>query len=454
MRFAPLHATALAALLWWSMRPAEPASAGEPPCPSVPDDATSPKDDAARPGSDLLYRRTFLGDEALRAPWIELRGVEVPIERTQPGHGVVVRAAAGGSLRIAPEAALPMALVDRVLLSVSAPTAMAVEFELVDASNGARTYRRLALAQGAQLITIPIADLHYDRGRVALPSRSTRWGLRFVDGGELELRALEFRGDHQLGADDRELATLRDDFDEPERVRMHRRGAFVVLTDAPQLDARAVLDAIDAMERRTRGALPSMPVPRRAVPLLVFADDAGYRRFWQRLSARAGVSVVPRSQDEGYTWMGIASASYSDEYGAVRPTYVHEAHHALLERSYGLAAQRSWLFEGLAVLEQLAVSRQDLTPVYHRGLRRADAASHVHDLVTGQPISNKNYWQAAMLVQWLLADPGRAAALDATLLEMAARGSTDLVPLAPRYFGADVRALGREFWTWAWQQWG
>lgn len=454
MRFAPLHAAALAALLWWSMRAAEPAPTGEPPCPAEPDVTSVASEGPTRPGSDLVYRRTFLGDESLRGPWIELRGVEVPIDRTQPGHGVVVRAAAGGTLRIAPEATLPMALVDRVVLSVSAPAAMTVEFELIDGSNGTRIHRPVALSPGDQTVTIELADLHYDRGRVALATRATRWGLQFVDGGELELRALEFRGNYEYGADDRELTTLRGDFDDPQRVRMHRRGAFVVLTDAPQVDGRAVLDAIEAMERRTRAALPSMPSPRRAVPLLVFADDAGYRRFWQRLSQRTGVSLVPRSQDEGYTWMGIAAASYSREYGAVRPTYVHEAHHALLERAYGLAAQRSWLFEGLAVLEQLSVSRQDLVPVYRRGLRRNDATAHVHELVDGRPIANKSYWQAAMFVQWLLADPGRAAALDAAMLEMAARGSTDLMPLAPRYFGADVRTLGREFWTWAWQQWG
>jgi hypothetical protein len=138
----------------------------------------------------------------------------------------------------------------------------------------------------------------------------------------------------------------------------------------------------------------------------------------------------------------------------VRPTYVHEAHHAVLERAWDLAAQRSWLFEGLAVLEQLQWSQQDLAPVYRRGLRRADAMSHLRELLDGRPIATERYWQATLFVRWLLADPGRTAALDAAMVEMAARGSTELAPLAPRDFGSDLRALGREFWSWAWVSFG
>lgn len=424
----------------------------DPPCTVEPEPPPATPGPATRGG--LLYRRAFLGDEPVRSPWIEAVGVTLSAEPAEPGAGLRLRGAAGGHLRIAPESTLPMALAERMAVTVYAPKPIRVELELVDGITGARLLRPLALVEGSQRLDAALVDFHYERGRVALASRAVRWGLHFVDAGELELRAVELLGDGSTSADDRLLATLRETFDDPGQVHVHRRGAFALLTDAPALDVRAVLDALDGMHAHTRAVLPSMPPLRSVVPLLVFRDDAAYRRFWRRTSARVGRTLAPLSADEGYTWQGIATASFDDRYGAVRPTYVHEAHHALFERAWDLAAQRSWLFEGLAVLEQLPWSRQDLAPVYRRGLRRADAMSHLRELLDGRPIATERYWQATLFVRWLLSDPGRTAALDAAMVEMAARGSTELAPLAPRDFGSDLRALGREFWSWAWVSFG
>jgi hypothetical protein len=187
---------------------------------------------------------------------------------------------------------------------------------------------------------------------------------------------------------------------------------------------------------------------------LVFADEREYRGFWDGFSARFGTRVVPRNEDEGFTWQGVATAWFSERYGPVRPTYVHEAHHALLERAYGLAAQRSWLFEGLANLEQLEISHQDLAGVYRRGLRRADKTSALAELLDGRAIRTDRYWQATLFAEWLGADPQRRAALDSALFEMAQRGSTDVRPVVRRHFGSDLDALGVAFWSWAWAMYG
>jgi hypothetical protein len=112
------------------------------------------------------------------------------------------------------------------------------------------------------------------------------------------------------------------------------------------------------------------------------------------------------------------------------------------------------LFEGLANLEQLEISRQELAGVYRRGLRRADKTSSLSDLLDGRPIRTDRYWQATLLAEWLVTDPERRAALDSALFEMAQRGSTDVRPVVRRHFGTDLDALGIAFWSWAWTRYG
>jgi hypothetical protein len=243
-------------------------------------------------------------------------------------------------------------------------------------------------------------------------------------------------------------------FADPRRVAVYRRGPFALLTDDTRVDPIAVLDALERMHAHTIAMLPSMPAPESTVPLLIFSSERSYRQFWPRFGERFGAEVAPLKEDEGFTWHGVATAWYSARYGKVRPTYVHEAHHALLERAYGLAAQRSWLFEGLANLEQLAVSRQDLRGVYRHGLRRADASSSLVELADGRSIRTARYWQATLVCEWLLADDVRRAALGSALREMAQRGSADLRPLAGRHFGAELDTLAVDFWSWAWLRYG
>ena len=211
-----------------------------------------------------------------------------------------------------------------------------------------------------------------------------------------------------------------------------------------------MLDALVAMHDATKAAFPRLPEPERTVPLVIFSDEAGYRAFWDDLATRTGSHARPLSEDEGYTWLGVATAWYSDAYGPVRPVYVHEASHALLERSLGLNAQRSWLFEGLGNVSQLAVSGQDIESVYRQGLTRSGVKMPVFEMVSGGAIPTNRYWQATMLTEFLLADASRTRALSDALLEMRAMGSADLRPHLDRQFGMDVPSFSAAFWSWAW----
>jgi hypothetical protein len=405
----------------------------------------------------LLYRREFVGDELFASPWVEIGGV-TPVPLESIARGARLEGAAGGRIRFRPSEGLPMASARRAVLELRAignlPSPIRVELELVDEATGGRLVSPFELHGGPQRVEIPLQFLRYDRGRIPHTNRVTSWGLRFVDAATIDVVAFELWRDEAFDGPELAATDLVNAFEDPERVRMYERGPFVLLTDAPRLDVEGVLASLDAMHARTRELLPHMPTPNGPVPLLVFADEREYRAFWESFSARFGVRVLPQKEDEGFTWHGVATAWFSDRYGPVRPTYVHEAHHALLERAYGLAAQRSWLFEGLANLEQLEISHQELASVYHRGLRRADKTSSLSELLDGRPIRTDRYWQVTLFVQWLVENPERRVALDSALFEMAQRGSADVRPVVRRHFGSDLDALGVAFWSWAWATYG
>jgi hypothetical protein len=445
-----LHAGLLGALLTGLLRGSPDARATET-CVDLEPDVAPSTSPASLP-LGLVYRRTFAADVPLDGPGVTSSGLVASTDRAEPGAGLAIVAEPGGVLQMSTPLAeaLPEASRLRLVVTTEAPLRLEVE---VQGDRGPRLWRPVELDAGTHTLDVRFTDLRYDRGVAARVDDATRWGVRLPRGGAFELAAVELWRDDHGTSSDREIDALREDFDDPSRVVEHRRGSFVLLTDATELDPSLVLDALERTEHNARRLLPRMPTTPSPVPLLVFADAAEYRRFWSRFGARHGAEVGPRSEDEGLTWQGVATAVWSDQW-PVRPTFTHEAHHALLERSYRLSASRSWLFEGLAILEQLEISRQDLRPVYRKGLRRRQAAAYLEDLTDGAPIDTGQYWQAAMFVGWLTSDPGRLAALDAALVEMSARGDTNLNPVVPRYFGTDFRRLSVDFWSWAWLAYG
>lgn len=446
-----LHAGLLGTLLMGLFRAELDAQATQT-CQDVEPDVAPAPTVAALP-LGLVYRRAFAADEPLDREGITSAGLSASPDAATPGAGLAIVASVGGLLQMDTPlgASLPQASRLRLVVTVAEPTT--IEVELRD-DRGLRLWRPFELEPGTRTVDVRFTDLRYDRGIAARVDDMRRWGVRLPRGGAFEIEAMELWRDDARSSDDREIEALRDDFDDPARVTEHRRGSFVVLTDADALVATTVLDALDRTEQNARRLLPRMPSVPSPVPLLVFADAGEYKRFWTRFGARLGTKVGPRAEDEGLTWQGVATAVWSSEWPQVRPTFTHEAHHALLERSYRLSASRSWLFEGLAILEQLEISHQDLRPVYRKGLRRRHAAAYLEDLTDGAPIDTGQYWQAAMFVGWLTSDPGRLAALDAALIEMSAHGDTNLGPVVARYFGTDFRGLSVDFWSWAWLAYG
>jgi hypothetical protein len=407
-----------------------------------------------------LIARIGLADDARGGDrWLG-DGVELHQVVSDEDAWMEVVAQPGGGVRQVPGQPLPLQHSDRATLLIRAEDASAdapveVELAFYDAAHGNRFWRPLSFEDSEwHELDIDLAHLRYDRGTIPRWEDVTSWGLVFRTAGTIAVRGLVLWQDGSNASPYLTDQDLRKNFPAPSQVRFSDRAPFVVLTDEPKLDLDNVLDALTEMDTRMRRRFPDMPTPDRPVPLLVFSTEEGYRSFWKRFAEQTGSGARPLPEDEGYTWMGIATAWYSDEYGPVRPTYVHEASHALLERSAGLAAQRSWLFEGLGVFDQLEVSRQDLRPVYSRGLRRTQLRMPLEELISGDPIPTSRYWQATLFMEWILVDPERTAALGAALEDMRQRGSADLRGLVVRHFGLDLPTFTANFWEWAAETYG
>jgi hypothetical protein len=384
---------------------------------------------------------------------------EVEVEGWVDGEGdagVRFWAQAGGTARAEPHTRPEFEWGNRTRITLRAPDAsedvpMVVEVAFHDELAGNRFWKVVELTHSDwETLDLDLGMLRYDRGRLPRWEDVSAWGFTFRTGGHLQVRSFELWSDGDEVTPYLDVDRLRSGFPDPAIVRQKHRGSFVVLTDHVGLDLDQVLESLVEMQRRTQRVFPELTVPSRPVPVLVFATESDYRRFWDSYASAVGSPARPLREDHGYTWQGVATAWFSDEFGPVRPLYIHEASHALLERSLGLDAQRSWLFEGLGNVEQLEISQQDIARVYRDGLLRSELKMPIEELIDGRPIPTSRYWQATLLVEWMLADGGRTAALAGALADMRTSGSADLRPHLERHFGMDTARFSASFWAWAW----
>jgi hypothetical protein len=407
--------------------------------------------------SRLVLRENPVGATETERRWDADERVSVTGWADEEGHaGVQLTALSGGSARAEPLSRPDFTTINRARISMRAlganarePAVMEITFH--DAKTGGRFWKVEELTDEQwREIDVELPMLRYDRGTMPSWADVNAWGFGFRTATDLQVRSFELWQDGPLPAPHLSVDRLRGFFGDPAGVRQAKAGAFVVLTDHPELDLDAVLDALVAMQRHTEQLFVDLEIPSRPVPLLVFSTEQNYRDFWERYASAVGSRARPLPEDHGYTWQGVATAWFSDAYGPVRPLNVHEASHALLERALRLDAQRSWLFEGLGNLEQLEVSKQDIAVVYRDALARSDVKMPLSELLDGTPIPTSRYWQATLFVEWLLADTNRRAALADAVTDMRRAGTVDLRPHLERHFGMDLPRISASFWSWAW----
>ena len=232
-------------------------------------------------------------------------------------------------------------------------------------------------------------------------------------------------------------------------VRNFQRQPFLLLTDAPDLNGPAVLAALDAVYQWTRRDFPFLLPPRRAVPLIVFASDQEFNAFWRRLGSPSRVSLeaVPQGV-AGRTIESVATSHFQEWPEDGLALYVHEASHALLHQMFGIGAGGNWLAEGVATNYEWQVSQPDVHAV-RAGLADPGGRMPLETLLNGERVPRERYWQAALVVQWLLDDPLRRVQLPTLFAAMREEGSVDARQLVGRYLGMSVNDVEEAWLTWA-----
>jgi hypothetical protein len=403
----------------------------------------------------------FDGAEKLSQRWvavgdIKLARVDVPAGVKHEGvRGMMVRAEAKAQAKFAaaPSFARPdyekaqsirfRAKADEV----SAEKPLTLEFQVYSDQRRAWFWRKVTLDKPDwQTVELPLRYFRYSPGAALDWKETHRFAIHFRDAGTLSVDGFELvpgEGPHPAYLSAEELGRFA--FGDE---AVHFRGEpFVVVTDEQKLDGKAVLAALEELETLIERDFPDLPRATRPVLVLVFAEREAYQDFWPKFGERFN-SVVPEVASDGYTLLGVAGSSYSDEYGPVRPSYVHEACHALLAQVLGIANQSEWLHEGLANYYQLHWTGQDV----HALMRdRIEAGKHVplEALLNGQSISARDYGQAVLFVEWLVEDPARRKAFWSAMLEMKERASTDLAPLAAKHFGKTLAEMEAAWLEWA-----
>lgn len=389
-------------------------------------------------------------DAAAAAPVWTARGARAAVT----GGVLHLEANAGGGVGVAVPASARLPHAEALALRVRAEVSTPLVVTFAVRGRSARFWQSVDVAAGHwQELSIPLRHCRWNHPAVPTWEDVDRFELVLPGGGAVEVDRLALvpgtvpRAAYlstseiaEIAFGDRWLASSR----------RFERSPFVVLSDAPELDGRELLAALGATYERVRRELPSLHPPRRPVVLVVFATEPSYRAFWPRLLDRFG-HAAPGGSEAGMAAMGVAATWYRPP-PLMLGIAVHEATHALTTQMLGLAGGASWLFEGVATRYELDHAPYDVDARVRREAARGFLPLDV--LVAGGPTPGDGYLPAALLVEWLLADPLRRAQLPGLLEAMRERGDTDLRPLAQRHLGLGMAALEHAWLAWIAARWG
>lgn len=405
----------------------------------------------------------FDADIGLDSRWTAGAGMKA--QRVEAPKNAALEGVEGRMLRVMPQASAGLFRLgieprpkfeagERFQLCINAPQAtkekpLVFEFIAMEGRGKSRYWRKVTIDRpGWQLVEIPLRWMRPGDGRVPRWKAIDGFGVFVRDGGTLEMDRIELipgDGEDPSILSVKQIATTAF---EKTPTRIIERDGFTLITDADALDADKTFAALATMKKSVERDLPGLHASERSAVLLVFAQDNAYREFWPRFAALFDAQIGKPTAG-GFTAMGIATTSYSDQFGPVRPVYVHEACHAMLADRLRVGNRGEWLHEGLATRYTLAVSGEKLDRVVRDALDEPGKRMEFDKLVGGEPIPIFRYWQAASVIEWLLEDAGRAKRFHKAVASMSDSGSTDLRKIAEPVFGMTLSEMETAWLAWA-----
>lgn len=383
--------------------------------------------------------------EATQTPWqSNPADLRVSVVATEPGDGNQL-GPRGKALRIDGQArgfvysakgTVPDRISDAAELSMwikrgAAP--VTVELQLLEADGNSKFWRRVDLqGEGWQKVDVPLRYMRWGGNRTPAWSRVSRVGIVLRAPGEVWIDEvkLRFTPDATASLTTKQLAAIAFPDAPADTVRSAEWPGGRVLTNAPQLDLKAMEAHLKKVTETLRADLPFLPQPKGFIPtLIVFADDAQYRQFAPRWAKLHDAQMDPPTSG-GFTFMSLATGAWNEKFGNLRPTFTHEFVHAYVECAAGLSSgSGDWLHEGLATHYQLVFHPQEgFAQIVTTGLARPNANLPLAKLTSGQRVPLDRYWQARTVVQTLLSKAYRDK-LGAAFEAINKTGSSDLSKL-------------------------
>lgn len=356
----------------------------------------------------------------------------------QPPMAAPAGGPAGKALRIDAEAraqvsaALPqlkLAELERVQFWAFAESGEQVVLRLAEEDGRAAFWRRVDLKPGEwQRVDVPLRYMRRSDGRSPQWEKVRSLALSFRGKGVLWVDEVSAAGGPgaQTEFSDEELQSLA----LPAGGRKWGSAHALLLSNHEALDGEALHERLEQLRRRLEKDLPfAGPAGAGRPILIVFDTPEQYADFPLRLAKLLNATgAAPKSG--GYTVHGIATASWLEEYGTMRPVFFHEFVHSWLDRVACMpSSSGDWLQEGLATHYQLEFQPQaDLPRLIRAGLSDAARRLPLEELCSGKAVPLNRYWQAMTVAAMFLHEPAYRQRLPALWSAMLQRGSTDLGP--------------------------
>lgn len=327
---------------------------------------------------------------------------------------------------------------------VEAHPTTTLEVRVVQPDNRAWHWRKVELSHvGWAEIVLPLRWFRWSDGRTPSLAEVEHLALYFRTPGTVVVDNLYLvegdPGAALLTLDD--LAPVAFPGAPEDQLARRETESVRLLTDEPALDTDQLATHLGEVDARIRADLPFLAQPDAPPMMLVFASTGGYRTFHPRFGAMLNSDLAP-PRSSGFTVLGIATSTWEDRFGTLRPVYAHEYVHAVLAASAGLPNHGEWFQEGMASRYQLQFHPQaNLGQIVADGIADPDMHLPLKKLCSGKPIPENRYWQAATVIQLLLARKDYRSKLPDLLEAFRQARTTDLGPALGSILGTDWETL-------------
>jgi hypothetical protein len=310
--------------------------------------------------------------------------------------------------------------------------ASSLEVQIFEKDGKARFWRRVDLDHtGWKEVSLPLRWFRFGDQRMARWDRVDRFGIWFRDAADVTVDAVSLTVGEAETASELTVADLVATAfpDRPAGVVRVRKNAGVrILTDAASLDVDLLVEYLSDLARAVRRDLPLSDRPASPATLIVFATREAYQAFPARLAQRMnGEGPVP--QASGFTVHGISTSYWDERYGTFRPVYTHEFIHSLVAHGVLLGNRGEWFHEGLATHYQVQIHPQEnFSQIVMQGLADTNQRLPLAQILSGRPIPQNRYWQAATVIDMLLTGEKYKSRVPALIAAFQQAGSTDIMP--------------------------